>query len=581
MRRTNKTNGSDEANQGGALGRRSLLTGAAAVAGGAALTTAPPAAAQTPARPGGVAAAAVATGPQTAPGTPDYITVAPGDARFPDLVRGINQRWVAKPDYVRLVTTTAQAVRAVQDAVAAGKRLTVRSGGHCYEDFVFNKDVQVVIDMSGMTQVYYDSGRNAFAVEGGASNLQIYETLYKLYGVTLPAGSCASVGAGGHISGGGYGLLSRLHGLTVDHLYGVEVVTVDKNGTAKAVVATRDSTDTALKDLWWAHTGGGGGNFGLITRYWLRTPGATGTDPTKLLPKPPSEVFVHATAFPWKDMTEASFTRLLQNWGTWHERNSAPDSKYNSLFGLLKLNQRANAERSEIVLLTQMDATVPDAQALLDDYLAAVSAGVGVTRRAMTQRSGEHAAMPQFAKPRTLPWYIATDYLSGGNPTLYGKYKSAYARKGFSATQIKAMYKHLTRTDYSNGDALLQVDSYGGRINSVKPGDTAVPQRDSVLKLQYQTYWTDPADEARHLAWIRDFYKDVYAETGGVPVPNDINDGCYVNYPDKDLGDAAWNTSSTAWNSLYYKDNYARLQKAKAAWDPKDIFRHAQSVRLP
>ncbi|MFH8990413.1 FAD-binding oxidoreductase [Streptomyces sp. NPDC017940] len=577
MRKTNKANESDIAKQDRRLGRRSLLSGAAAVAGGAALSTALPAAAEAAPRSGAAAATTVAEAGTTV-ATNDYITVAPNDSRFPDLVRGINQRWVASPDYVRLVTTTGQAVRAVQEAVSAGKRLTVRSGGHCYEDFVFNKDVQVVIDMSGMTQVYYDSGRNAFAVEGGASNLQVYETLYKLYGVTLPAGSCASVGVGGHISGGGYGLLSRLQGLTVDHLYAVEVVTVDRNGTAKAVVATRDSSDAALKDLWWAHTGGGGGNFGLITRYWLRSPGATGTDPSKLLPKPPSEVFVHATSFPWKDVTEASFTRLLQNWGAWHEKNSAPDSPYNSLFGLLKLNHISNGQ---IGLLTQMDATIPNAQALLNDYLAAVTEGVGITRQAMTNRMGEHAAMPQFAAPRKLPWYIATDYLSGGNPTLYGKYKSAYARKGFSATQIKAMYKHLSRTDYSNGDALVQVDSYGGRINAVRPGDTAVPQRDSVLKLQYQTYWTDPADEARHLAWIREFYRDVYAETGGVPVPNEINDGCYVNYPDKDLGDAAWNTSSTAWNSLYYKGNYARLQKTKAAWDPKNIFRHAQSVRLP
>lgn len=578
MRKNSKATEPDTSKQDRSVGRRSLLTGAAAVAGGAALTTALPTAAEAAPRSGAATATTAAAGSATTAGTPDYITVTPNDARFPDLVRGINQRWVATPDYVRLVTTTAQAVRAVQEAVSAGKRLTVRSGGHCYEDFVFNKDVQVVIDMSGMRQVYYDSGRNAFAVEGGASNLEIYETLYKLYGVTLPAGSCASVGAGGHISGGGYGLLSRLQGLTVDHLYGVEVVTVDKNGTAKAVVATRDSDNAALRDLWWAHTGGGGGNFGLITRYWLRSPGATGTDPSKLLPKPPSEVFVHATAFPWKDMTETSFTRLLQNWGTWHEKNSAPDSKYNSLFGLLKLNHVSNGE---IVLLTQMDATVPGAQGLLDDYLAAVTAGVGVTRRAMTQRSGEHAAMPQFAAPRKLPWYIATDSLSGGNPTLYGKYKSAYARKGFSAHQIKAMHRHLSRTDYSNRDALLQVDSYGGRINSVKPGATAVPQRDSVLKLQYQTYWTDPADEARHLTWIREFYRDVYGETGGVPVPNDINDGCYVNYPDKDLGDAAWNTSSTTWNSLYYKDAYATLQKVKATWDPKNVFRHAQSVRLP
>lgn len=554
--------------------RRSLLTGAAAVAGGAALTTALPASAQAASRTG--APAAADTAPPTA--TPDVVTVTPSDPRFPDLVRGTNQRWVASPDQVRLVTTTAQAVKAVQDAVSSGKRLTVRSGGHCYEDFVFNKDVQVVVDVSGLNQVYFDPAKNAFAVESGASNLNIYETLYKLYGVTLPAGSCASVGAGGHISGGGYGLLSRLHGLTVDHLYGVEVVVVDKNGTAKAVVATRDSSDAALKDLWWAHTGAGGGNFGLITRYWLRTPGATGSDPAKLLPKPPSEVFVHAMSLKWSEVTETGFTRLLQNWGAWHEKNSAPDSPYNSLFGLLKLNHISNGA---IGLLTQMDANVPNAQGLLNDYLSAVTAGVGAQRRAMTVRMGEHAALPQFASPRKLPWYIATDSLSGGNPTLYGKYKSAYARKGFSPAQIKAMYKHLSRTDYENGDALVQIDSYGGRINAVEPGDTAVPQRDSILKLQYQTYWTDPSTEDRHLTWIREFYKDVYAETGGVPVPNEINDGCYVNYPDKDLGDAAWNTSSTAWNSLYYKDNYTRLQRVKAAWDPKNVFHHAQSIRLP
>ncbi|MFI2215012.1 FAD-binding oxidoreductase [Streptomyces sp. NPDC020141] len=555
------------------LGRRSLLTGAAAVAGGAALTTALPASAQAATGTSAATANAVTTV------TPDLISVAPADPRFPDLVRGTNQRWSANPEQVRLVTTTAQALRAVQEAVTANKRLTVRSGGHCYEDFVFNSQVQVVVDMSGMNQVYFDTAKNAFAIEAGASNLQIYETLYKLYGVTLPAGSCSSVGAGGHISGGGYGLLSRLHGLTVDHLYGVEVVVVNANGTARVVVATRDSTGPE-KELWWAHTGGGGGNFGLITRYWMRTPGATGTDPTQLLPKPPSEVFVHSTAFNWAQLNEQSFSRLIQNWGAWHEQNSAPNSPYNSLFGLLKLTHNSFAN-SQIGLLTQMDATVPNAQGLLNDYLSAITAGVGVTPTAMTQRMGEHAAMPQFSSPRKLPWYIATDWLSGGNPTLRGKYKSAYSRKGFSAYQIATLYKHLNLAGYSNGDALVQVDSYGGRVNAVGAAETAVPQRDSVLKLQYQTYWTDPGDEARHVTWIRNFYREMYPEGGGVPIPNDRNDGCYINYPDKDLSDPAWNTGSSTWSTLYYKGNYARLQQAKATWDPSNFFRHAQSVRLP
>ncbi|MFE7132830.1 FAD-dependent oxidoreductase [Streptomyces sp. NPDC057638] len=563
----------DKAGNADTVGRRSVLGGAAAVAGAAALTTALPATAHAaPVANGGVGVANVAT--------PDIINVAPADKRFPDLVRGTNQRWSANPGTVRLVTTPQQAQRAVQEAVDQNKRLTVRSGGHCYEDFVFNSEVQVVVDVSGMNQVYFDQGKNAFCIESGASNLQVYETLYKLYGVSIPAGSCASVGAGGHIVGGGFGLLSRLHGLTVDHLYGVEVVVV-RNGTAQLVTATRDSTGPE-KELWWAHTGGGGGNFGLITRYWMRSPNATGTNPSNLLPKPPSEVILHSAGWDWKDLNQASFTRLLQNFGNWCQANSAPGSPYESLFGLFKLNKRTANNGGRIILLTQMDANVPNAQQLFNNYLDAIGAGVGgPPTLAMTRSSGEHAAMPMLVQPQVFPWYIATDYLSGGNPTLCGDYKSAYARKPFSTVQIQAMYQQLTRNDYLNGDALVQIDTYGCQINTVASAATAVPQRDSIMKLQFQTYWAPGTPETEHVAWIRDFYKAVYAETQGVPVPNQINDGCYINYPDKDLNDPVQNPSGIPWSQLYYLGNYPRLQTAKQTWDPTNFFRHAQSVRLP
>ena len=55
-------------------------------------------------------------------------------------------------------------------------------------------------------------------------------------------------------------------------------------------------------------------------------------------------------------------------------------------------------------------------------------------------------------------------------------------------------------------------------------------------------------------------------------MPDDVNDGCYVNYPDTDL---------VHWPELYFRGNYARLQQVKARWDPADRFRNAQSVRLP
>lgn len=104
-------------------------------------------------------------------------------------------------------------------------------------------------------------------MEGGATNWDVYTTLFRKYGVTLPAGSCYSVGAGGHIVGGGYGLLSRRHGLTVDHLVQVDVVTV-KDGAVKITKAHRDDKPTSdTGHLFWAHTGAGGGNFGVILRY--------------------------------------------------------------------------------------------------------------------------------------------------------------------------------------------------------------------------------------------------------------------------------------------------------------------------
>ena len=121
-----------------------------------------------------------------------------------------------------------------------------------------------------------------------------------------------------------------------------------------------------------------------------------------------------------------------------------------------------------------------------------------------------------------------------------------------------------------NPQAVLGIDGYGCQINAVDPAATAVPQRSSILKLQYQTYWTDPADDDVNLEWIRSFYTAMYGEQG--PMPDGTVDGCYVNYPDADLID---------WSTLYYKESYARLQQVKARWDPLNVFNYSQSIRLP
>ncbi|MCE6996410.1 FAD-binding protein [Saccharothrix sp. S26] len=534
----------------------------------------------------GVAAAAV-PGVAVAQADPvgrfGAVTVGPGDPRYADLVVGLDRRWVGRPESVRVVSSPRQALDVVQEAVSGRKRLTVRGGGHCYEDFVFNDEVEVVLDLSEMTSVAFDPVHRAFAVEAGATLLDVYELLYKTWGVTIPAGQCYSVGVGGHVAGGGWGLLCRRDGLVVDHLYAVEVVVVDAAGRALLVMATREPDDPH-HDLWWAHTGGGGGTFGVVTRYLFRSPGARSADPARILPRPPAELLLSAVAWPWEGMTEAVFGRLVRNWTGWHAANAAPGGRYAGLCSFLLLNQRATGE---IGLFTVFDGSGADAEELLSRFVADVTQGVDVPHSALTRPSGEHGPLERYAEPKRWSWLTATRHLGTMHPrmldpTLRGDHKSAYHRTGFTDAQVATLYRNLDGRDgFANPFAQAMLTSSGGQVNAVGRTDTANVHRDSAFKLHIQTSWSEPSDDDANVSWARRFFAELYARTGKVPVPDERTDGCVLNYPDTDLGDDAHNASGVPWHALYWGENYPRLQRVKAAYDPADFFRHRQSVRLP
>ncbi|GAB2483262.1 BBE domain-containing protein [Promicromonospora xylanilytica] len=546
------------------IDRRQLLA-AAPVAGAALLAG------------GRAAGAAPAADPGTAPvsaSRPGPLLVRPDDPRYPELTVGNNQRWVSRPDHVVVAVSPQDVVSAVRDAVGTGRRLAVRSGGHCYEDFVHNAETDVVLDLSELRAVGLDAGERAFFVEPGATLLQVYESLYRRWGVTIPGGSCYSVGAGGHIMGGGYGLLSRRHGLTVDHLHGVDVVVVGADRSVRQVRATR----TRHRDLWWAHTGGGGGNFGVVTRYLLRSPG----DPADLLPRPPSTVLLRAVAVDWAGLDRDRFVRLVGNYGRWHEANSGPDAAAGGLSAILALN---HSSAGAVALLAQTDGDEAGAAERIDRFFTEVLGGVGLAARPVTEPVLEIGALPELAEARRLPWLHAVRLLGTNTPALTdptrrADHKAAYFRRGLTGRQAAVLHDHLTGAAPANPDAGVVLFGYGGRINAVDPTATAVAQRDSVLKLLVQSFWTDPGDDDANVRWTRELYRDLFADTGGVPVPGDVTDGCYINYPDTDLGDERWNTSGVPWSELYYKQNYQRLQQVKRRWDPTNTFRHAQSVAL-
>lgn len=475
-----------------------------------------------------------------------------GDPRYPTMVQGFNPRWIGSPEYVQVCGDTAQVVETVQRAYDEGKRITVRSGGHCYEDFVCDNVGGVLIDLSPMSGVYRSPSSGLYCVEGGATLWNVYNELYRQFGVTLPGGSCYSVGAGGHVTGGGYGLLSRLHGLVVDYLRAVEVVRVNAAGQAEAITVDRESNDFEERQIAWGHLGGGGGNFGIVTKFWFADP-----------PPAPEQVWLSSIAWDWSEIDEGAFRTLIEYFGEFFAAESAPGNEAGALFSLLHLTQ-CTGPSSQIVLTTQI--AEPQSSAF-EEFAAGIREGLPPTAQPRGP-VGHHGVAGSSFSERILPWLFATQALNGDTPNQFGKYKSAYMNKPFPATQIETMWKHLReQPNPTASQALLQVDSYGCQVNSVAPGETAVAQRSSILKLQYQTYWTDPSVEPENLAWIRGFYEEMYGQKG--PVPDGTMDGCFVNYPDVDLED---------WQYLYYKDNYPRLQQVKALCDPKGVFHHQQSI---
>ena len=494
------------------------------------------------------------------------MVVKPGDPRYRDLqLRGKNRRFMGSPSSVFVTRDTRDVAEAVDTAVAAGGKLAVRSGGHCTEGFVDDPAIESVVDLSTMDSVYYDAGRRAFAVEAGATFGRVYQALDLGWGVTLPGSTCPSVGVGGHVIGGGFGALSRMHGCVADHLYAVEAVMVTADGRAEQLVATRDEGDPN-RDLWWAHTGGGGGNFGIATKFWFRSPSAATDDPTLLLPKRPAGYTVASVAWQWADLDEGAFATLVDNFTGWCERNSSPDGPGAAIWGTLLAFRK---EFGAVMLTGQIDPGQPGSREALDMYLADVTAKVphGTT----TVRDE-----PWLYNAVNLP--DTSDALGLSATRLRSKVKGAFLRSALDAAQTRTAFDYLTSDGYDWRGGVMVLCTWGGRINALDPHDTAFAHRDSTVLLSVGSFWDAPDCDDKHIDWLRSFYRDLFITTGGVPVPNDRTSGCYVNWPDPDLRDEKWNQSTTPWSELYYRDNYSRLQDAKRRWDPSDVFNHALSI---
>ncbi len=504
------------------------------------------------------------------------IVIEKEDPRYKALGTSRNLRWPASAGEIELCDNAGEAATALQRIVDAGRRPTVRSGGHCYEDFVVNNPDGSLLDLSLLTASHVPGDPYRYRISPGKQLGDVYLDLYKRYGVTIPAGTCYSVGSGGHIAGGGYGLLSRLHGLTVDWLAAVDILTVDGQGK----VLQRRVDRAHDPDLFRACRGAGGGNFGVITGY--------GFDE---LPPAPQEVATAGISFDWQTMTEARFVEIVTKFGNYWEKRGRDRDTW-GLFSVLGLSHSSSRRFGLSLQFCNPDGTCRDLSVVnefLDIFescqpIPGAPAIPGDRKIPAAEIGRKSCAAGQHAISKR-PWLDATvGRGSSSGSRMRAKYKSAYMKRNFTEAQVRCIYKHLRRTPQGAdlSGSVLAVDSYGGAVNKAAlERETSSFQRSSIMKLQYQSYWERPEDDAGRLQWMSEFFNDVYstpevdAKFASTPYPGEWYEGCYINYPDCDM------LAHKFWPQLYYGTGelYPFLQQVKRRYDPNNIFHHAMSIR--
>jgi len=429
------------------------------------------------------------------PGDPGY---ASARLAFDSLYDAVHPLAVAQP------VDAADVAAVVRWARTTGVHIAARSGGHSYGGYSTTSGV--VVDLSRLATVDVAAGE---AVIGPGARLGTIYDVLDGHGVAIPAGTCPSVGIGGHALGGGFGLASRAWGLASDNLRAVQIVTADGS------VVTADRSRRS--DLYWACRGGGGGNFGIVTRLVFRTHAV-------------SQGSYFVATWPWAQVEDvlASFLQWAPTapdaLGSVCRLATGPGGPTVQVFGQFL--------GSETGLKAALATLQPPAQKLV----TGTSSWLDLVRR-WAGCLGHN--LPSCS--------------TAGHQTFVGA--SDYIARRPSAAQL-SRFKGVIDSRGSSPGALL-VDAYGGALNRVPPGATAFVHRDTLASIQY--FATGEAASAR--AWVNASRAALAGATSGA---------AYVNYIDPQLAH---------WQHAYYGANLTRLRRVKRRYDPHNLFHFAQSIR--
>ncbi len=418
-----------------------------------------------------------------------------------------------RPAVIVRCASADDVVEAVSFAKKHGLLVSVRGAGH---NIAGNSvaDGAVMIDLSGMNAVEVDATRRTAWAQPGAT-LGDVDAATQAHGLALPVGINSTTGIAGLTLGGGFGWLSRKHGLTIDNLISAEIVTAD----GEKVTASAGEN----ADLFWGIRGGGG-NFGIVTSFEFN-----------LHPVGP-EVLAGLIVHPYSDAADvlSQYREFVasapEELSVWVVLRKAPPLPF----------LPEDVHGTEVVVLAVLyNGDITEGESALKEL------------RAIGNPIADVVGLSPF-----LEFQKAFDpLLTPGSRNYWKSHDLAELSDG--AMDVLIEYAGKLPTPQCE----IFVGHLGGAVGRVPVDATAYTHRDAEFVINVHTRWDDPAEDEKCVSWAREFFdRSAPFATGGV----------YVNFMPDDEGERV---------GAAYGSNYNRLVELKTKYDPDNFFRLNQNIK--
>jgi FAD/FMN-containing dehydrogenase len=429
----------------------------------------------------------------------------PADPGY-DTARKIDNAMIdRRPALIARCAGVADVLGAVRFARKHGVLVSVRAGGHNVAGNAVC-DGGLVIDVSPMKGIRVDPGGRTAQAQAGVTWGEL-DAEAQAFGLATTGGVISTTGIAGLTLGGGVGWLNGRFGLACDNLISADVVTADGQFLR--------ASEQENAELFWGLRGGGG-NFGIVTSFEYRL--------HPLGPMVLSGPVFHPAA------------RAREVLRFYREFSAGEPDELTTYAGLL-----TGPDGTPLVGLVPCYAGPPEQGEKLVERL----------RKFGPPAVDMIGPMPYVAVQRM--------FNDAFPPGRYSYWKSSLAPE-ITDQLIDAVAEHMARVPSPHSAVMLE--HYHGAYSRPAPSATAYRHRRPTYDVVIIANWTDPADNARNIAWARELFAAVQPH---------VSPAAYVNFLDQDDGADRIRAA--------YGENYDRLVALKRKYDPTNFFRMNQNVR--